>query len=214
MIVTFALQQDTGIPLASKRAVWTVESIRKHMPGATIIQLTNETYPALDYVDDVIREPFTGDFVDFLFKSILRASTRGESMLHIATDVLCLSSVEEVFNGDFDIAGCRYPIKTRADGAFCGDMKFIKPSGAGLFQEALDFYWSRPKIQDGWEGGQVAFREAAARTTLKVGELDHEVFCYTPDTDDYDITGKRMLHFRGKRKKNMEAAYNKYIKQH
>lgn len=209
MIVTFALQQDTGQPLASQRAKYTIESVRKHLPSAKIVHLTNETYPVLDGVDDFVRYPYEGDFVTFLFGAMIEAFKIGQPMLHIATDVLILDDVSNVFEQEFDVAACRYPMTTRTDGAYCGDVKFIKD--ITIIKQSLDIYNDNPDIQDGWEGGQTAFLMATQRTKLVVKDLDFDIYCATPESQQAKLEGAKIAHFRGRRKRWMIDYAKKHI---
>lgn len=202
MIVCFALQADTdGSSL--KRAALTVESVRKHLPEAKIIQMANEDFPEVSGVDEVVRRKNDGDFIRWAFESIIGLADRGENILQIATDVVLCADVSDVFDSTFDIASCRYPAHDRDDGAFCGDVNFIKPSGLAFWKASLGYYNNHPEIQDGWEGGQTAFLEISK--TFAVKELDYETYCWTPDKPRMIPSHAKIAHFRGNRKLFMES---------
>lgn len=209
MIVIFALQADNEHFPVAPRADLMVASVRKHMPQAKIIQLSNKDYPDLLHVDEVHRRPNRGDFIEWAFGATLDIINRGENILQIATDVLINDDVSSVFLNDFNIAACRYPQKDRADGAFCGDVNFIKPSSRVFWQMVESYYLSHPEIRDGWEGGQKAFLEVSKH--YKVHELPYDEYCYTPDDYDEDVSKAKIIHFRGNRK-GMMGYYAKSMK--
>lgn len=206
MIVTFCLQEDSGPVSAIERARLTVASVRKAMPSARIVQLTNETFQGLAEVDDVYRHPRGKlDFIEWAFSGLIEVCRRHLNVLQIATDVLVLRDVEYQFEGDFDIAACRYPARTRTDGAFCGDVNFIRPLGVGFLRRALAIYRGLPE-RDGWEGGQTAFLRAHdERQGKRFRELDFERYCRTPETPSEEVGDAALVHFRGPRKEWMPA---------
>lgn len=209
MIVCFALQADTdGSSL--KRAAITIESVRKHIPDAKIIQMANDEFPAVEGVDEVVRRKNDGDFIRWAFSSLIGLIERGENVLQIATDIVLNGDVSDVFKEEFDVASCRYPLVDRADGAFCGDINFIKPSGLAFWRAVLDCYNNTPSIQDGWEGGQTAFLKVSKEMPVK--ELDYHTYCWTPWNPEIIPEWVKIAHFRGWRKSFMEMAYK--LKRH
>jgi uncharacterized Rossmann fold enzyme len=204
LIVCFHLQGETA--LWRERTEIMLRSVRRAMPHAHVIQLANADFPEFPGVDEIVRFPTDGDWARWAFAALLELDARGKNVLQIATDVIVNWNVSNVFALDFDIAACRYPTRDRTDGAFCGDVNFIKPAGFQLIREALDYYNSHPEIQDGWEGNQTAFLEAAHRTLVGLKELDYETYCRTPNKLDDDLEGAAIVHFRGPRKRFMRQA--------
>ncbi len=199
MIVTFCLQEDTGEVSSVERARYTIGSVRKNIPGAKIVQLSNDTFPGIEGVDEVLRHPYRGDFIMWGFGAMIKLCERPENILQIATDVLVCKNVRDVFNDDFHVAACRYPAKDRNDNAFCGDVDFIKPGGGEIFNQALAVYQSF-RVKDGWEGGQTAFLRATIDTSLTIKELDYDTYCRTPDKQQDNLDEAALIHFRGPRK--------------
>ncbi len=201
MIVTFALQADNpqfpSIPLAEL----TIASVRKFLPQAKIVQLSNLDFPMVEGVDEVLRRENKGDFIEWAFGSLISLIERGEPILQIATDVLLnWAPVEDVFRKEFDVAACRYPWLDRNDGAFCGDVNFINPAGLSFWRDVYDYYMGHPEIQDGWEGGQTAFLRVVQTKKHKILELDSDIYCFTPDRPNLSLDGVKIIHFRGQRK--------------
>lgn len=210
MIVTFAMQAENESFPVFPRAELMVASIRKYIPGAHIVQLTNETFPALVGADEVLRVPYGGDFIEWAFRAFIGLLERGEPVLQIATDVLINGDIISTFAHEFDNASCRYPLQDRADGAFCGDVNFVKPSGLQFWREVYNFYMKSPSIVNTWEGGQTAFLEVAKNSSHKILALPYEEYCYTPEDFDEDVSKARIIHFRGNRK-GMMGYYAKDI---
>lgn len=205
LIVAFALQgvseglRSSGVdPVALARMC--VQTVRCHLPQAHIVQMTNETYPGLDFVDEVLRTPTRGDFAEWGLESWLPLLDRGQNVLVVGTDVLLQGDVSHVFREDFDYAACRYPVKT-GPCAYCTDVNFIKPSGLAFVREVLALYRASPHLQDGWEGGQWALYEASRKTQARIAELDFDTYCATPESARDDVSRALVVHLRGGRKR-------------
>jgi len=201
MYVVFALQSENEHFPVMPRAELMIASVRKHMPNAKIIQMSNDEFPRIENIDGILRRTFRGDFIEWAFGSMSELMKRGENVLQIATDVLINADVSSVFLKDFNIAACRYPLKDRTDGAFCGDVNFIKPKAQIFWEMAYGHYINHPEIRDGWEGGQTAFLHISKY--FKVHELPYDEYCYTPDKYDEDVSKAKIIHFRGNRKAMM-----------
>jgi len=179
-----------------------VASIRKFLPAGTrIIQITNMDFPMVKSVDMAFRVPSKPDFIDWAFGALIAlGETFHDDILQIATDVLIQRDISEVFHWPYDIAACRYWLKERIDGAFCGDVNFIHDGGIRVFREALSIYRKNPKYQDGCDGGQKAFLEASNRPNFVVRELNPYYHCRTPENAQEDLSEASIIHFRGPRK--------------
>ena len=199
MIVAIGLQEDTGSPPATIRVPWAAASVRRHMPNAHIVHVTNESFPGGEWADEVFRFPRAGlDFVEWGFSASAALCERDEGVFGMGTDVIVLRDVSDVFDRAFDFAACRYPARTRTDRAFCGDANFFR--GPLAIRVALAEYRALPAEQrDGWEGGQTAFMRAAPR--LRAEELDFDTYCWTPEApEEWPPASARIAHFRGPRK--------------
>jgi hypothetical protein len=118
----------------------------------------------------------------------------------IGTDVIVKKDVSDVFRQDFDVASSVYPDYTRDDGCYCGDVVFCKQSSKQFWIEVLEKYRSFPK-RDGWEWGQVAFREVANSGKHKVMNLDFDTYCFTPEAEDESTDNAFIVHYRGPTRK-------------
>lgn len=205
MIVAFPLQGDPGpIPVMSYAPLM-VDSVKKSMPHAKLVQLSNTSFPQLDGVDEILRVENDGDFVRWGWMACKRLFENypDSNVLLIGTDMIVRQDVSDVFSMEFDVAASPYPKRTRSDGAYCGDGIFIKPSGFGLIDESLRIYQSDKSIQDGWEGLQTAFLRATKSGKWKVHDLDFDTHNFTPDVPGSDFSKAAIVHYRGMRKKFM-----------
>jgi hypothetical protein len=82
-------------------------------------------------------------------------------------------------------------------------VNFIQPSGLRFFEHVLDIYQQTPHIQNGWDGGQKAFLTASQRDRFRIKALDFDMFCRTPESEEEDLSGAALIHFRGQRKRWM-----------
>lgn len=209
LTVTFQWQSDDrpyGTISTAPLAKIMLESVRTHMPKARIVQMTNDTFPECSGVDEVIRNGDTKDLFIFGFSNLVTALDRfGTDVLSIATDVRLQQDVSDVFRRDFDIASCKYPVSTRDDGTYCGDVMFVKQSGKQFLRDVIEYYKSKPELHDGWDGGQIAFRDVARMGKYKVLDLDFDTYCKTPETRDEDVSQAFIVHYRGIRKTWMVA---------
>jgi len=154
-------------------------------------------------VDAVIRGAPAIDLFVFGTRNLIAAVEKYGNVLCIATDVVIQQDVSDVFRQTFDVASCRYPQTTRGDRTYCGDVIFLKPSSLPFLHAMLDHYLSRPALQDGWEGGQTAFRDVVETGKFKVLDLDFEAYCKTPEDKDEDLSNAFIVHYRGLRKQWM-----------
>lgn len=204
--VVFCLQgQGDSTSPVTPRAKLMIESIRRHMPSARIVQLSNNDYPRMDGVDDIFRHPNKGDFARWSQEVIfLFMQTCYDHIIAIGTDMVLMDDLSSVFDDDFALAASPYPIKTRSDGTYCGEGLFFKhPHGIDVIADILDQYNNDPLIQDGWDGQQIALLRTIKSNRWPVKVLDFEVYNRTPNEPGTDLTGAKIVHYRGNRKSFM-----------
>ena len=185
-----------------------VHYLRKNMPNAKIVHITTLDFPACDGVDEVFRVERKTDFVDWAYEALIKLMESPimngcDGLLQIATDVIIQDDVSNVFSNVFDVASCKYPFYTRTDGAYCGDVNFIKPSGVQFLKDVLNTYRAYPEIQDGWEGMQTAYLEVVKQSKHNFKELNYDAYCFTPESADEEVDNAYIVHYRGQRKKWM-----------
>lgn len=206
-----------GIP-TEQYAPKMLNSIRKILPNAHVIQITYPDFKSLDGVDEVLRiDPPWPDYLKsgyqdrkyndldrqtWACEAYARILERGQNVLFIGTDVIIQKDITKVFQADFDIASSRYPKYTRNDGTFCWDVQFAKPSAAKFFRDMIVWY-NENTSRDMEEDGQTAFTKVADEGKYKVLNLDSIDFCHTPESQDEDVSNSAIVHYRGPRKQWM-----------
>lgn len=179
-----------------------IKSVRRSMPEVSIIHVTTDTFPACEGVDEVFRVKRDTDFADWSYAALIQfmESSNYDGVIQIGTDVIIQDDVSSIFINQFDIASCKYPLYTRTDGAYCGDVNFIKKSGIQFLKDALFYYKTHTEIQDGWEGYQTAYLEIVKKKEHNFKELEYNAYCFTPESPVDDISKAFIVHYRGNRK--------------
>ena len=192
-----------------------VRSLRRHNPGAVIVQCSDEDTQDIPEADETIRVPDAG-----MMAMRLRgfAEVEGPAMF-LDADMICRKPINvEALLGDNDVMVCR---RSR------GNAAHIRPRGLRI---DVSEYWDRTygdvypylacttiasaafwrdclanlrtldaKFQD-WFGDQEAIRNVVNAGEYKVGELSERDFAFTPDMTQGDPA---FIHFKGRHKHTM-----------
>lgn len=180
-----------------------VNSVKRCMPYAKVIQQTDEKTPQLPFVDEVWRKPRTGDFIEHRFGML---SELKDECLSLDYDVIVQADLSHVFNDDWDVCLTERsgaPEETR----YNSGVMFLRPSGNGFWKKMLKEYQNH---KDGWMGGQVAICKALQKTRYKVKLLDRDQYNYTPQsTPQEDVSKRLVVHYKGKRKEWMRLNHGR-----
>jgi uncharacterized Rossmann fold enzyme len=201
--VIFCLQaQGVSVSPVLPRAKLMIESVRKHIPNAKIVQLSNLDYPQIDGVDDIFRHKNAGDFIRWSLEvMVLFMQNCQDHILIVGTDMVLMQDISHIFDDDFDLAASPYPVRTRTDGTYCGEGLFFKyPHGIEVAADILEQYNNDPLIQDGWDGQQIALLRTIQNNRWKIKTLDFDIYNRTPDEPKTDLSGAVIVHYRGERK--------------
>ena len=202
--VVFCLQGAHSAFPAMPIANLMIASVRRSMPHARIVQLSNLEFPRAEGVDDIFRHPNRGDFARWAYEAIIGfMQTCDDSIIQLGTDMVMMHDVSGVFDDDFTIAASPYPKRTRTDGAYCGDGVFWKFPAIDAVSDMLAQYNGAILIQDGWEGYQTAMLRTVQSGAFKFKSLDFDTYNRTPDEPNTDLTGAAIVHYRGNRKSFM-----------
>ncbi len=178
-----------------------VASVRKQMPGVEIIQMTcprTETIPGVNFRSEIDYEP---DYKDQLMVYRLLHLSRLEApLLILDTDVIVQSDLRPLFDQDFDVA-----MVNRGTGPIVLSDFTIPPMpyNSGVIAVKSDAFlkaWSSYELTNelrGWWGDQVALAETAK--AFNVLELPDD-FNYSPSKRKEDVTQKKIVHYKGRRK--------------
>lgn len=199
MIVAFTFVGDLCTELAQAM----LGSVRRSIPGAYCVQLTDHKTPLVEGADGAIRLDHNPDLIEFRCRQ-LRELT-GE-VIYLDYDCIVQKDISSVFEQPFDIALTRRPVD---DKTASPPVRDIIPYNFGVSFQRNGKFWSLLSEEyaalvnkDGWMMGQYAggLCVAKSRGTINVLDLPGEYYNYTPTRKDEDVTGRAVVHYKGKRK--------------
>lgn len=184
-----------------------VESVRRVMPGVGIVQMTDETTPAVLGVDMVIRRPYDGVHL-MTYRLDHLAALHPADWLILDTDVVVQKCVRHVFDSMlvYDAVAL-----TRRYGTIIGpggvNIVELMPYNTGVmfvrdirfFARAAAACHSFPEHHQRWWGDQLAVKHVVD-SGRSIVELPCDTYNYSPSSQDEDVSDKAVLHFKGPRK--------------
>ena len=182
-----------------------VQSVLKAMPGAEIIQLTDEVTPQVKGVHSVIRKPYDGFLMTFRMQHLAALKF---DWITLDTDVIVLKDLSPVMAKDFDIALTKRRGKILdEDGT---DIVAYMPYNTGVMFSKNPQFWENayktllgmPESAHKWWGDQLSVRLAADSARYTILELDCDTYNYPPKSAD-DNKDCFVRHYKGKRKEWM-----------
>lgn len=199
-------------PLPVEIAEVHVRSVRNHIPGAWVIQLTDMDTPQLRFVDEVRRkEP--QNLMDARFAH--QEDLPGDNIV-LDYDCVVQDDLTRVFDQPFDVAFTRRP---ETDPTASQSVSDQCPHNLGvIFQrDAGQGFWRRVRkgwlgIQtDNWMDGQVLVTRCIqqlgkkppsgyAQSGVDILELPGEKYNYTPTSEFEDVSMRSVVHYKGRRK--------------
>jgi lipopolysaccharide biosynthesis glycosyltransferase len=201
---------------ASPIAEIMVASVKKAMPQARIIQMSDSETLKVRGVDQVIRKPQTDDFLMCYRLLHLRDFPPGDT-LFLDADVVVQRDVSDLFSGDFDIAltfrdqtdrSLRYSPDVREEMPFNTGVMLAKASGWQFWADAHAYSLTLDAGKKRWYGDQLAIRHVADHSTLNICQFPCALYNYSPWHIDEDISEKHIVHYKGDNRKlwMLEAA--------
>lgn len=186
-----------------------VRSVRRTMPGAHVVQLTDERSPLLSGVDGAQRLPH-GRMLERRIEHY--AACEGDWLL-LDTDVIVQRDVRDVFNQSFDVAltDRQWP-HIEQSAKMIQQMPFntgVVFSRCGAFWRAVREEWLHlpTEIQQNWMSEQVAVGAVATKhkDAFTVLTLPGMVYNFPPH-GEYSGAQAAILHYKGQRKDHMREA--------
>jgi hypothetical protein len=175
--------------------------------GYGLVQMTDERSPAVPGVDAVTRLAWDGERL-MTYRLQHLAALAGPALI-VDTDVMIVRDVRAVWEREFDVA------LTRRTGPALDptgvDLAEVMPYNTGVMFSRSQAFWQRcydlcrefPPEAQRWYGDQYAVRFAAPE--FNVLELPVDPYNYSPATPEEDVSGKLIVHYKGKRKDWMLA---------
>ena len=209
MKVAFLHVDDKAMPVEMQRklAETMIQSVRKNIPNAYLIQMTDLDTKAFE-VDEIHRlEPFNKFFMSYRLKHL--TLLKGEILL-LDTDILVLKDPSSVFEKPFDVCLTwrHKKIISTSTGYTRGDPSMPYNTGVVFFRTKdfwLDAFDECQKLEDRhkhWFGDQMAVAKVVEKRRYDVAAIPCDKWNYTPTEPRENLEGKNIVHFKGTKKKH------------
>lgn len=193
-------------PLWGEQPWWAAKmlaSVREHLPGWRIVQLSDMETAKLEEADEIVRLPMTG----MRMRIEHLATLPHERLISLDTDVLLKADISWVFDkSPFDVA------LTVRDGDVRDqagrNLSYVMPYNCGvMFSRGNDFWRDCAKVypKEDWWGEQIAVKQVADSGYYRVLRLPCGRFNFTPSATT-DLSDALVWHYKGNRKEMMRHA--------
>lgn len=209
-IVFYYISKD--IPSYAK---YCLSSIRKFMPMAEVIQLTDMDTPVIDGINHLMRFEskikYTFDTVNYMGFEFLSKSDINE-MIFVDPDFMFNGDIEHLIKDDFDVSVATRMRKDRLNRRF----RKHYPYNSLVITKVSQFWKDCYKMLAGydrvrWFTNMRVVKNVVDSGKYKVRLLDGNIYNKIPQhEDDFDKRAK-IYHFKGNKKEYMKSFYEKYI---
>jgi lipopolysaccharide biosynthesis glycosyltransferase len=186
-----------------------VASVRAAMPAARIVQMTDLDTGKVTGVDDVIRKPWDRKFL-MPYRLLHLKDFPAANVIFLDADVVVQKDLRPLFLDEFDV-GLTYrdetdPSLRKSPQAyqmmpFNTGVMLSRPSGRQFWLEAHQACIAMTEDRQSWFGDQLAIKEVAARTALKVKQYPCALYNYSPARWNEDLSEKFVIHYKGENRK-------------
>ena len=183
-----------------------VASVRKHMPGSRIVQLTDTKSARRPGVDAVMRRPM--DRALMRFRTQMFSLIETMPAIRLDTDVLVQGDLATAFVGDWQLGLTHRdtPIVDRDTGEdvaqtmpYNGGVVFFRDRGAAL--TLADIMAAQTFDEATWWGDQMSLKALADEGRFKTRVFDCSTWNHTPMTKGEDVSEKMVVHYKGEKRK-------------
>lgn len=194
----------------SKVAQIMVASVKKAMPTARIVQMTDADTKPVTGVDEVIRKRYDGKY-PMPYRLLHLKDFPDADAVFLDTDVVVQKDLSPIFENEFDIG-----LTVRTGPVFDPDgvdltmempyntgVMFSRPTGRPFWEEAYRCCMALPAGEKEWWGDQLSVKTAADTSVLKIATFPCDLYNYTPGSPDADVSDKFVVHYKGLRKQWM-----------
>lgn len=186
-----------------------IHSVRRNIPDAWVVQMTDLQCPIIEGVDESRRlDPNSPFLMPYRLRHLARL--KGEFLI-LDTDTVVLKDVSAVFKMAFDV--CLTKRDKQILSANIGYTKDdpVMPYNTGvMFSRSQEFWKDALRVCEGleerhrrWYGDQIAIASVVEGRKYNVAVLPCEKWNHSPATENETPDGRRILHFKGKRKQWM-----------
>jgi len=184
-----------------------VASVRRAMPSARIVLLTDQKTPPVVGADEVIRLPYDGVHL-MSFRLLHFARLSPCDVIFLDTDVIVQRDLSLLFESEFDVALTRREnigldpqgIDVAAVMPYNTGVMFSRPSGWDFWHNAWNYCETLPDNARRWWGDQFSIKAVAEIAPLRIRELPCDLYNYSPALETEDVNGRFVVHYKGKRK--------------
>jgi hypothetical protein len=184
-----------------------VATVRRAMPTARILQLTDEDTSPVTGADEVIRRPYDGVHL-MHFRLVHLAELAPCDAVFLDTDVMVQRNLAPLFEWEFDVAltvreaGVIDPdgVDVTIDMPYNNGVMLSKASGWEFWREAERYCAKLSSEQRRWYGEQRAVKAVADVIPLCILDLPCNIYNYTPASETEDVRDRFVVHYKGERK--------------
>ncbi|MDB5867444.1 MAG: hypothetical protein JWO70_5250 [Betaproteobacteria bacterium] len=185
-----------------------VASVRRAMPHAQVVHLTDESTPAIADVDEVVRLRYDGvHLMPYRLEHFARLEPC--DAIFLDTDIIVQKDLGALFETPFDIALTRREaIGTDPAGV---DVAQVMPYNTGVMlstRGGWDFWRNAWRVCESyteearrWWGDQYAVKALAEAAPIRILELACDAYNYSPATQSEDVSGRHVVHYKGTERK-------------
>jgi lipopolysaccharide biosynthesis glycosyltransferase len=186
-----------------------VASVHATMPDARIVQMTDFETKKVIGVDEMIRKHWDQRLL-MPYRLLHLKEFPAVNAIFLDADVVVQRDLRRLFQDEFDIA---LTYRDETDPSlrksplayqmmpFNAGVMLARSSGRDFWAEAHRVCLDMPEDRQYWFGDQLAIKEVAARTTLKVKQYPCALFNYSPSRWDEDLSDKYVIHYKGNNRK-------------
>jgi len=186
-----------------------VASVRAAMPHARIVQMTDYLTMEVTGVDELIRKKWDQKFLMPYRLLHLKEFPAGNVIL-LDADVVVQKDLSRLFKDEFDIA---LTFRDETDPSlrstplayklmpFNAGVMLSRASGMEFWAEAHSLCLGMSEKNRDWFGDQLAIKEVAGTTKLKVRQYPCATFNYSPAFLNEDLGEKYVIHYKGPNRK-------------
>lgn len=192
------------------------KSVKKAMPNARLIQMSDRKTPIIDGADEIWRDDYT--YNQFLaqpygmilpnglmvFRMRMLSKLDDKPTVILDTDTVVQHDLSSAFDDPFDIGLTERTevIKDQNGHNMVETMPFntgvMFSRSARFWRDCLDYVRTLTKDEKDWTGDQLAVAHISKNYRLKRFTVDP--WNYSPSTKEEDISGKKVVHYKGRRK--------------
>lgn len=194
----------------SKIAQIMVASVKKAMPTARIVQMTDTNTKPVTGVDEVIRKRYDGRFL-MPYRLLHLKDFPEVDAVFLDTDVVVQKDLVSVFESEFDVGlTIRDEPVVDPEGIdvtvampYNTGVMFSRSGGRPFWEAAYRHCMTFSDYEKEWWGDQLSVKAIADNTALKLKKFPCSLYNYTPKEVDEDVSNKFIVHYKGARKEWM-----------